>query len=160
MKLKITTCLSAALCAAFIFSLQAAVRAGAPGDVGALYAVYKLGAFGGTVAGASSINNVGWVTGVATLPGNATQHAALWLQNGRFDLGTLGGPNSAVNWPVKSDRGEIAGIAETAKIDPYGETWSCNYKTGHTCRGFLWRNGVMYGLPTLGGNNSYAAGVN
>ncbi len=122
MKANLMTCASAALCAALTLPLQGTAQPSARAGARAQYAVYKLGAFGGTVAGASSINNVGWVTGAAALRGNTTQHAALWLQNTRFNLGTLGGPNSAVDWPVKNDRGDIAGIAETAKMDPYGET--------------------------------------
>jgi uncharacterized membrane protein len=27
-------------------------------------------------------------------------------------------------------------------------------------RGFIWKNGVMRALPTLGGNNGFASGVN
>lgn len=150
-------CASVAVCSA-LTPVQGATQNTA--DNSPRYALYRLGAFGGTVAGANGINNIGWVTGYAALKGNATVRAALWLQNSRFDLGTLGGPNSAVDWPVKNDRGEIAGIAETAKIDPLGETWSCNFKTGHTCEGFIWRNGLMHELPTLGGNNGYASGVN
>jgi probable HAF family extracellular repeat protein len=129
------------------------------------YTVVNLGTLGGTSSGANSINNRGWVTGVANLAGDQTAHATLWLHGQTFDLGTLGGPNSAVSWPVKNNRGEIVGIAETATIDPLGETFSCapffgTPHSGHTCQGFLWRDGVMTALPTLGGNNSYATGAN
>src|SRR5262249_48602592 len=76
-----------------------------------------------------------------------------------------GGPNSAVSWPVKDTQGDVVGIAETADLDPLGERFSCapffgTPRTGHVCRGFVWRDGVMTGLPTFGGNNSYAAGAN
>jgi len=77
----------------------------------------------------------------------------------RFDLGTLGGPNSQVNWPVKNTRGQIVGNAETAAPDPYNENF-CRFGTGNICLGFYWQGGVMYSLPTLGGNNGYAAGNN
>jgi hypothetical protein len=47
-----------------------------------------------------------------------------------------------VAWPVKNNRGVIAGIAQTAKTDPLGEAWSCSAffpgePTGHTCLGFV-----------------------
>jgi probable HAF family extracellular repeat protein len=129
------------------------------------YSVVNLGTLGGTSGGANSVNNRGWVTGVANLPGDQTAHAALWLGEHVRDLGTLGGPNSAVSWPVKNETGEIVGIAETATVDPLGETFSCapffgTPHSGHTCQGFLWRDGAMTALPTLGGNNSYATGAN
>ncbi len=129
------------------------------------YDVVKLDTLGGTAGGANSINNRGWVTGLANKQGDQTAHATLWLHGRTIDLGTLGGPNSAVAWPVKNDRGEIVGISETSDVDPLGETFSCaaffgTPHTGHSCRGFLWRNDAMTGLPTLGGNNSYAAGAN
>jgi len=87
----------------------------------------------------------------------------LWIYGAKLDLGTLGGSNSAVEWPVKNDAGEIVGISETSTPDPLGETFSCGAfipTNGHTCLGFLWRNGVMTPLPTLGGNNSFATGMN
>src|SRR5262249_29493582 len=119
---------------------------------------------GGRESGANSINNRGWVTGSANLPGDNTSHATLWLKGFKIDLGTLGGPNSGVFWPIKNDAGISGGIAETAVLDRRGEKWSCSAffrsETGHTCLGFVWRNGTMTALPTLGGNNSYATAAN
>ncbi|MBV8118264.1 MAG: hypothetical protein JOZ01_09810, partial [Candidatus Eremiobacteraeota bacterium] len=97
------------------------------------------------------------------LAGSSSSHAALWRHGAVTDLGTLGGANSAVEWPVKNDRGIIAGISETTTVDPNNESWSCEAfipPDGHTCVGFAWRNGQMVALATLGGNNAYAAGVN
>ncbi|MFZ0537823.1 MAG: hypothetical protein WAM47_13200, partial [Candidatus Sulfotelmatobacter sp.] len=63
------------------------------------YYVFNLGApGGGTIAMASSINDIGWVAGDAYQTGNTTEHAELWVGS-PFDLGTLGGSNSAVAWP-------------------------------------------------------------
>lgn len=128
--------------------------------------VFNLGTpGGGTVAMAASINNVGWVAGDAYQAGNTSEHAELWLGS-PFDLGTLGGPNSAVGWPNKNDRDEIAGIAETGETNPLKEAWSCalaNFPTitNQICLGFTWQDGVMSPLaPLPGGLDSYAAAAN
>lgn len=130
------------------------------------YYVISLGApGGGATAAAASINNIGWIAGAAFQPGNSTEHAELWL-GVPIDLGTLGGPNSAVAWPNKNDRGKIVGIAETAEMNPLNEAWSCalaNFPTidNHVCLGFVWQDGVMSALPPLpGGFDSYAAANN
>jgi len=104
--------------------------------------------------------------GAATLAGNTTEHATVWLNMQVYDLGTLGGANSSVAWTaVKNDHGLIAGISGTSIVDPLGETWSCAAGffpsvSGHTCQGFRWKDHIMSALPTLGGSNGFAAGVN
>ncbi len=128
------------------------------------YTVTYLPTLGGSRNRPTGINNRGWVAGFANRPGNGTRVAALW-RDGRLDtLGTLGGPNSAVLWPGLDDPGRIAGIAETADLDPLHEEWSCTAflptVTGHICRGFFWQNGTMTPLPTLGGYQGFATGVN
>lgn len=130
------------------------------------YRVTTLPSLGGTVSRGNSINDRGWVTGYSNLPGNQSRHATLWLDGEPFDLGTLGGPNSSVAWPVKNNRGLIVGISQTATPEPLGENWSCAAffpgatGTGFTCLGFVWEKGTMRALPTLGGNNGFAAGAN
>jgi probable HAF family extracellular repeat protein len=125
------------------------------------YAVKDLGTLGGTAAVAEGISDRNWVVGSANLAGDQNEHAFLWRDGVMQDLGTLGGLNSSEQWPVKDDRGLIAGVAETAAADPFAEDF-CGFKpsTGLTCQGFLWQDGVMSPLATLGGNNSYATGVN
>jgi probable HAF family extracellular repeat protein len=130
------------------------------------YYVFNLGSpNAGATAVAANINNVGWIAGAAYQAGNTTEHAELWIGT-PVDLGTLGGPNSAVAWPNKNNNGKIAGIAETADLNPLGEDWSCalaNFPTitNHVCLGFVWEDGVMSPLPPLsGGYDSYAAGIN
>ena len=133
----------------------------------AQYTVVSLGTLGGASAGASSINNRNWASGLSSLSSSPYIHATLW-ENGSspIDLSTLGGPNSAVEWPVKNDRGLISGISETNEAQKLGETWSCAESffpqppSGHICRGFAWENHHMTQLPTLGGNNGFAAGAN
>lgn len=130
------------------------------------YRVSNLPSLGGTISRGNSINDRGWVAGYSNLAGDQSRHATLWLRGSAFDLGTLGGPNSSVAWPVKNNRGVIAGIAQTATPDPLGEAWSCAAffpaatATGFTCLGFVWERGVMRALPTLGGSNGFATGAN
>ena len=131
------------------------------------YYVFSLGnPGGGNNASAASINNTGWIAGDSYESGNMNEHAFLWVGT-PVDLNTLGGPNSAVAWPNKNNHGQIAGIAETADMNPLNEQWSCAeanfypFVTGHVCLGFIWEDGVMTALPPLpGGIDSYAAGIN
>jgi probable HAF family extracellular repeat protein len=75
-----------------------------------------------------------------------------------IDLGTLGGPNSQ-SFSGLSDSTQVGGITETPTLDPNGEDF-CGLGTHLICIGFLWHNGVMKPLSTLGGNNSQVAAVN
>jgi len=136
----------------------------APGAHAPRYRYVDLGTIGGIYGGGNSINQRGWASGFSTLVGDAAQHATLWAPGVSPDLGTLGGDNSGVEWLVHNENGMIAGISETADVDPNSETWSCAYffpsVTHHVCRGFVWQDGVMTELPTLGGTHGYAAGMN
>jgi probable HAF family extracellular repeat protein len=133
-------------------------------DGRANYTLYNLGTLGGSVSSGNTINDLGWVIGNANLPGDEVTHAAVWIDGMKFDLGTLGGANSVVDWPVHNERGVISGFAETADIDSLMENWSCSAffpsVTHHVCLGFRYFEGTMTKLPTLGGTNGYAAGVN
>lgn len=130
------------------------------------YALGNLASLGGTSSTGNSLDNRGWVSGRSNLPGNQARHATLWRGNALTDLGTLGGPNSVVVWPVKNVNGVVSGIAQTAEPDPLGENWSCSFffpaatSTGYRCVGFRWENGLMTELPTLGGTHGFAAGTN
>lgn len=142
----------------------AAARAAARPGNETVYRVHALSSLGGTVSAGSGINNRGTVTGYSYLPGDATMHATRWRDGILTDLGTLGGANSAVLWPVKSSR-IVVGVSETATTNRYGEDWSCSVffpgkPTHHNCVGFVWQHGHMRSLPTLGGDNGYAAGDN
>jgi len=123
------------------------------------YIVRDLGTLGGTGSVAEGISDRGWIVGSANLAGDQSGHAYLWRDGVMTDLGTLGGLNSSEQHPVKDDRGLIAGVAETSDSDPLGENF-CGFGTGLICLGFLWQDGAMTALPTLGGNNGQAVGVN
>src|SRR4051794_9373525 len=129
------------------------------------YRIVSLPSLGGTASAAAGINDRSWVTGNSNLPGDGITHATLWRDRTVLDLGTLGGPNSAISWPLKDTHGFLAGISEIAQINPLGERFSCagffgTPRTGHSCQGFRWENGVMSALPTFGGFNSFATGAN
>jgi probable HAF family extracellular repeat protein len=130
------------------------------------YTITDLPSLGGTNNRANSINNRGWLAGYSNLAGNQSRHAALWRDGVLTNLGTLGGPNSATTWSVKANSGIVAGISQTATPDPLGEAWSSAAfypgatGTGYINLGFVWENGTMRALPTLGGNNGFATGAN
>jgi probable HAF family extracellular repeat protein len=131
-----------------------------------VYTVKDLGTLGGTAAVAEDISERGWVVGSANLTGDQNGHAFLWRDGITIDLGTLGGLNSQEQWPVNDNQGVIVGSAETSAEDPLGEDF-CGFDsnsgvppTGLICLGFVWQDGIMTALPTLGGNNGQAVGVN
>ena len=136
----------------------------------ASYRVSDLGAEGNDNLGcAMSVNNEGWTEIMAgNLPTGQQDNIGGQLLNGRalidvdgfkFDLGTLGGPNSWMNWGEINDRGQVVGDSETAVLDPNGED-ICGFGTHLTCRPFLWQFLHMSALPTLGGNNGQASAIN
>jgi probable HAF family extracellular repeat protein len=136
----------------------------------ASYKVTDLGAEGSDNLGcAMSVNNEGWTEIMAgSLPPGQQDNIFGTLLNGRalidvagfkFDLGTLGGPNSWMNWGEINDFGQIVGYSETAVPDPNGED-ICGFGTHLTCSPFLWQFFHMSALPTLGGNNGQASAIN
>jgi len=131
------------------------------------YQVFTLpNTLGGTASGANAINDLGWAMGFAASPENTTE-AAAWIEGKMVKLGTLGGPNSSVAWEsVKNNQGLIVGISDTSMVQPRGEIFSCVLggfipASGNTCQGFLWQPpGNIRALPTLGGDNGFATGIN
>jgi len=125
------------------------------------YVVKALSTLGGTQGGANTVTDSGSVMGWSNLLGDQAEHAILWQGWAMTDLGTLGGPNSASSFPVKDDKGIVAGNSQTSETDPFGENF-CIFGTYTTflCQGFRWQDGQMTALPTLGGNNSWATVVN
>ncbi len=119
---------------------------------------------------AMGLNNQGWtenMDGFVNPPENslfttvAKGRAVISIYGFNIDLGTLGKPdgNSWINWGGINDLGEAVGQSETAEPDPNGED-ICGFGTHLTCVPFLWRDGHMSALPTLGGNNGQASAIN
>ena len=124
------------------------------------YTVIDLGTVGGTYSLAGGISNSGWVEGYSTVPGDTAYHAFLWRKGVMTDLGTLGGPDSEAGYRP-SNSGNAGGGSENGTPDPLAENY-CGFGTNFICRPFLWRNDThtMAPLPTLGGNNGFANGIN
>jgi len=122
------------------------------------YTVTDLGTLeGGTFSQPFAINRYGLVSGSSSLP-DGNQHATLWLEKLKVDIGApgLGGPNSIAFGD--NEKFQSAGEAETATPDPNGEDF-CGFGTHLTCLPFLWQDGGMIQLPTLGGNNGVAMAI-
>ncbi|MGH7560932.1 MAG: hypothetical protein ACRENB_07925 [Gemmatimonadales bacterium] len=127
------------------------------------YAIDKLPTAGPGTSQGAGINNQGWVAGFTGMT-DGTRQAAVWRSGAITPLGTLaGGAHSSVVWPGINSTGTIVGISRTAEPDSLGEAWSCSAflpGAGKVCHAFVWENGVMSALPTLGGTNGFATGVN
>jgi probable HAF family extracellular repeat protein len=131
------------------------------------YTITDLGPLpGGTYSYAASISENHLIAGTAS-PADGTNHAALWGRDQGLmaDVSApgLGGLNSAASGVNES--AQIAGEAGTSDVDPNGEDF-CGFQAlglpykGNTCAAFVWQNGVMNKLPTLGGPNGSGSQVN
>jgi probable HAF family extracellular repeat protein len=130
----------------------------------ARYTVTDLGTLdGGTYSEPYSITQIGLISGTASPP-DGTQHAVLWFRGLNFDISIpgLGGPNS-ISFST-NDSIQAIGEAETSTSDPNSEDF-CGFKalglpSSGTCLPFLWQDGVMSPLATLGGHNGAANMIN
>jgi uncharacterized membrane protein len=128
------------------------------------YTITDLGTLGGTFSGAVGIDNRGLVSGDSTQPGDSVIHGFFWEKGVMTDLKTLRGPNSNAPeaWPP-NNRGDVAGFSDTLIPDPNDENFCVilgDFPNPYTCVPFVWRDGVMTALPTLGGNNGSALAIN
>jgi len=127
------------------------------------YKVVELGTLGGTYSQPFFVSRNGVASGEASLP-DGNWHATLWIGRLKTDLGTLGGLNSSA-FGSPNEFGQVVGAAETSESDPNGEDFCGFYGSGApwsgtTCLGFLWQDGWMTPLPTLGGYNGAASSIN
>src|SRR6266699_2871812 len=120
----------------------------------------------GTLPGGSSsyvlwINNGGQTVGVSQnglvdpLTGAPASIAVLWKSNGEIiNLGTLGGNQSLA--VALNDRSQAVGAAANTIPDSFSLSPVIGGPAfGTQTRAFLWENGVMRDLGTLGGPDSF-----
>ena len=118
---------------------------------------------GGNFSGANAINARGWIAGFSTngeidpVTGGQAGHAVLWKDDGIHDLGTLGtGVESAGNYINNS--GEIVGVSTVdTTVDPFAFIGLGPFSS--PTHAFIWKDGVMRDLGTLGGPDSFIAGL-
>jgi probable HAF family extracellular repeat protein len=107
--------------------------------------VIDLGTLGGQSSVAHAVNRDGVVAGQASIAGPPEAHAFSW-DGTMTDLGTLGG-NDGNAYGI-NQRGQVVGLSRLAG-------------TCCTVRAFLYENGAMRDLGTLGGSSdSHAYGIN
>ena len=108
---------------------------------------------------ATSINARGWATGgsgtaeIDPQTGNPQEHAVVWKGTEIVDLGTLRAGLDSAGLTI-NNAGEVVGMATVdTTIDsfPLGPWRSPTHA-------FIWRNGVMQDLGTLGGADSFPTG--
>jgi len=119
---------------------------------------------GGQTSGTYWISGNGLIAGASEngqtdpLWGFPETHAVLWRNGAITDLGTLGGGYESWGLSV-NDNGDVVGFSQNLIPDPNAPMCI----PGITCtqtRAFLWHNGAMHDLGTLGGSDAVASLVN
>lgn len=124
----------------------------------------------GVLPGGASSNAV-WITANGLIVGTSqngqidplfsgfpAMHAVTWRNGEITDLGALPeGGYESVGFTANND-GEVVGFALNTTTDPYSLAGPGFFPT--QTRAFLWRNGTMQDLGTLGGNDAAAFFVN
>ena len=126
--------------------------------------IEDLGTFpGGTSSCSQWISDSGWIAGAATngkidpVAGFPAINAALWRNGQLLNLGTFGGDESLA-WSV-NDQGQAVGFATNTIPDQFAGFVSFGFSATQT-HAFLWQNGRMQDLGTLGGPDSDALLIN
>src|SRR5947207_7165753 len=108
---------------------------------------------GGNDSSANVINARGRIAGGSTtgeidpLTGGPVFHAVLWKDGEIIDLGTLGG-NKSSGYYINNEGQVVGASAINTTFDPSSQF-------GATTHPFLWENGVMLDLGTLGGPDAF-----
>jgi probable HAF family extracellular repeat protein len=130
--------------------------------------ITDLGSLGGVdhCSAATSINARGLIAGnsendvLDPILGGNELRAVIWENGEIHDLGTFGG-NASLATGV-NNRGQVVGLASTSNPDPFSILYFQlgGVTTGTQTQAFLWQNGHMRNLGTLGGPDAAAFNVN
>ena len=130
------------------------------------YTIQDLGVFGAnpTVPGGPLVlTNSGWISGAAVL--GANEHAVLYYRGNTIDVGTPGLGGNSMGYGV-NESGVTVGEAESTAAGLATTEDFCGFQTlGFSssptpCVPFIFQNGKMVPLPTLGGVNGAATEIN
>ena len=131
-----------------------------------LYTVQDLGVFGANPSvpgGPLVVTDSGWISGAAVV--GADEHAVLYYGGKTIDVGTPGLGGNSMGYGV-NESGVTAGEAEdtaaglATKEDFCGFQFAGFSSSPTPCVPFVWQNGQMVPLPTLGGVNGAATEIN
>ena len=150
-------------------------------DAGISYDLTDLGTLGGTNSFANGINNAGEVVGSSFLPANSDQHPFLYVSGTMHDLG-VSGSGSGINTAGEvtgtyragidfhafvysnggiGDLGSLGGLSEGVSINDSGDIAGyVETSKGGFNHAALLHDQSIQDLGTLGGNSSYASGIN
>ena len=131
-----------------------------------LYTIQDLGVFGANPTapgGPLVVTGSGWISGASAV-GNA-EHAVLYYQGNTIDVGTPGLGGNSMGYGV-NESGVTAGEAESTAPGLATTEDFCGFQflglsfSPTPCVPFVWQNGQMVPLPTLGGVNGSATEIN
>ena len=124
--------------------------------------LHDLGTIPGGSGGTSWISDTGLISGLAMnglidpVTGQPELEPVLWKDGGPINLGTFGGTQGLAEGV--NDRGQVAGCATNTVPDSFSTCMGVPQAT--QSRAFLWEDGVMEDLGTLGGPDANAFLVN
>jgi probable HAF family extracellular repeat protein len=131
-----------------------------------LYTIQDLGVFGANASapgGPLVVTDSGWISGAAAV--GAAEHAVLYYRGNMIDIGTPGLGGNSMGYGV-NELGVTAGEAESTAAGLATKEDFCGFQflglssSPTPCVPFIWQNGQMVPLPTLGGVNGSATEIN
>jgi probable HAF family extracellular repeat protein len=146
----------------FIFGASLITSLAAAQSAHNTYSVQDLGPLGGAPGTPYFMSSNGLIAGAAGTANNQS-HATVWFMGFKLDLATpgLGGLNSLAS--SVNDKGQVVGGAQTTVAnseDFCGFNADGVAASSTACLPFVFQNGAMTKLPTLGGPNGIANWIN